>query len=92
MSFDLHKVHQFQRVPGTQSEKLVKTSPAMRLSAGGQEVYVQEGRYWTAGGDPVKAKDLPEWVAGELKKASPAALSECGINIKVEEVKPNGNA
>lgn len=85
MAFSLRKIHEFQRRPGSQVEVLTRISPALRLSAQGQEIYIQDGRYWTPGGDPILSKNLPEWVAGELKKCSPKALAECGINIKVEQ-------
>jgi len=83
--FNLQGIHVYEREPGTQVHRLVKTYPAMRLSANGQEVYIQHGRYWTAGGQPIKSKDLPDWVASEVIKCSPQALAECGIHVGVKE-------
>ena len=83
--FNLRKVHVFAKKPGEQNERLVATNPAMRLSSAGQEIYVQHGRYWSSGGDPIKSADLPEWVREEVRKASPAALAACGISVKVPE-------
>jgi hypothetical protein len=83
--FNLSQIHVSEREPGTQNYRVTKVYPAMRLSSAGQVVYLQHGRYWTPGGDPIRSKDLPDWVTSELKKCSPAALAEVGIHIKVEE-------
>lgn len=87
-TFNLQGVHVFERDPGSQNYRLSKIYPAMRLSQSGQSIYIQHGRYWSPGGDPIRSKDLPDWVAAELKKCSPAALADVGIHIKVEEEKP----
>lgn len=57
-------------------------NPSMRLSSGGESVYIQHGRYWTAAGDPIMTKDLPGWVAAEMQKCSVASLAEVGIRVE----------
>lgn len=85
LKLNLQGVHVFEREQGSLNYKLSKIFPAMRLATEGQEVYIQHGRYWTAGGDPIKSKDLPVWVADELAKCSPAALAEAGIHVAVKD-------
>lgn len=53
--------------------------PALRLSVKDQPpIFIQGGKTYGDGGDPIARKDLPEWFHEEIKKASPKALAECG--------------
>lgn len=83
-SFNLRQVHVFERQPGTRTDVLKYTNPAMRLRSGDEEVWIQHGQYWTSSGQKIKPSNLPSWVAEELKKCNPVALAECGIEIKVD--------
>ena len=85
MSLDLSGVHVFKKTPGTNSFRLVDTKPLMRLCSGSNVVFIQHGRYWTPGGDPIPSKELPEWARVELTKVSQAALAECGIHRKGDQ-------
>jgi hypothetical protein len=86
MALELRGVHVFEKAPGADHATLKSVRPVLRLSSRDNgEVFIQGGRYWTAGGEAIKSKDLPAWVGDEIKKCSPAALAECGIHVKLVE-------
>lgn len=82
MSLQINKVHHYQRERGPSGEltaRLVKTNPYLRFSVdGGGTVFLQGGHFFYEGGD--LCPDRPAWLLNEIRKASPAALRECGYN------------
>ena len=87
MPLNLRQVHEFAKVPGTQTFRLVRTNPVMRLACSDGVVLIQKGTVYTEGGIALKQKDLPAWFADEMSKCSPAALAECGWKAPVAPVK-----
>lgn len=83
---DLRGVHVFRKERGTSQFRLAEVHPLMRIAqknAAGlsEEIFIQNGRYWTAGGEQIRSRDLPEWAREQLSKASKTALAECGIHV-----------
>lgn len=83
---DLGQVHVFDKIPGTHQFAIKKAQPAIRLSNNGDVVYIQHGKFWTAGGIPLAEKDLPGWAKDELGKCNPKTLAEAGY-VKPVSVK-----
>lgn len=85
---DLGQVHVFDKIPGTHQFAIKKAQPALRLSSNGEVVYIQHGKFWTAGGLPIPERDLPGWVKDELGKCNPKALAEAGYVKALPAAKP----
>ncbi len=73
---ELTRVHVYEKLPGRQAFRLAKTQPAMRLASGADIVWIQGGKLFDDGGEPL-AK-VPGWFAEEVKKINPQALAETG--------------
>jgi hypothetical protein len=79
MPFSL-KTHIVKKVDG-EGIKIVRTQPYMRLNAqGGPVIYVQNGAFYSEGGQSIKRADLPDWFDAELAKVDPGIRSECGLD------------
>lgn len=70
--------HQYKMMKG--APVLVKTVPYIRLSNGSEVIYLQAGKYFWAGGDEVKAKELPDWVKDHVGKLSETAKHDVGLS------------
>lgn len=88
MALELNKVHDYVVNKKDHSAKIIQVRPAMRLHQGtraeGEEpdppVFIQDGRFWSEGGDELGPEELPAWVETMLKKANPVALHEAGLD------------
>lgn len=78
----LRGVHVFQKVPNTNQFRLKEVHPYVRLAQDGEEVYIQDGSTYSAGGDPLAKKDLPTWFAEAVARLNPAVLRECGYTVE----------
>lgn len=70
--------HEYKRQPNSGMAVLTRLNPYVRLSVEGQPpIFVQDGRYYAAGGDEIKM--APDWVKGEVAKLSDRARKEVGL-------------
>lgn len=78
MELDM-RPHHFKMVGG--QPELIKVVPYIRLNGGKNvpEVYIQNGRYFSAGGPEIKKADVPEWVKEAVKNLSEEAKAEVGL-------------
>lgn len=69
-SFTLNRVHDYQPVPGHPEQlRLVATNHYARITVGGQPpLYIQNGRFWSEGGDELTP--VPAWAWKEAAKLS----------------------
>ena len=75
MGLNLEKVHDFQRVPGTNEVRLVKKTPYMRfvkgniyspdgktvVEPGAPPIICQAGVFYSDGGQRISPDNIPEW-------------------------------
>lgn len=79
MAFSL-KTHIIKKVDG-EGVKVVRSQPYVRLNSGdGPPIFIQNGGFYTEGGQAMKRADLPEWFEIELKKVDPGIRRECGLD------------
>ena len=77
MPLDLKAVHLYEKVPGTDQTRLVKTNPYVRLGRKDHPpIYVQGGQVYGEGGGPIEP--IPDWFAGEMARLSPKVRDEIG--------------
>ena len=77
MPLDLKAVHLYEKVPGTDQTRLVKTNPYVRLGRKDHPpIYVQGGRVYGEGGGAIEP--LPDWFDGEMARLSPKVRDEIG--------------
>jgi hypothetical protein len=89
MPLALDKVHEYQKIPGTSEVRLIRTQPYVRLThENWPPIFIQGGQFYYQGGPPVTP--LPEWVAEEVARLSPACRAEVGLEVDrpVSEPKP----
>jgi len=80
MAFSL-KPHVVKKKEGSEGAILARVSPYVRLMAeGGPPIFIQHGAFYTEGGQSMKRADLPDWFEEELKKMTPLARRECGLD------------
>lgn len=78
MPLSLDRVHEYQRVPGTQDMRLIRTQPYVRITHGGDPpIFIQGGQFYYQGGTPVPA--LPEWLPDEIAHLSETVRAEVGL-------------
>src|SRR5262245_39940079 len=83
----LNKIQDYQRKPGSMEVRLVATNPAMRLKVKDEPpVWVQGGKFYPDGESTQELPEVPAWVHEELKRISPAARRECGLDAPVTAV------
>lgn len=70
-------VHQYKMHKG--QPQLVKVVPYVRLSNGSEVIYLQGGKYFWAGGEEAKAKDIPAWVKEQVADLADVAKREVGL-------------
>lgn len=75
-SLKLSKVHEYQRVPGTESDvRLVRMHPYIRIVTPQEPpLYIQDGMIFSEGGPQVADEDIPDAFWEEVSKTSPAQL------------------
>lgn len=82
LRLNLDKVHEFAivNIPGGGTQqRLVRTSPYVRLKAGeGPPVFIQGGVLFFEGGDVVKPDQLPGWFDAQLRTLNKHTLAEVG--------------
>lgn len=72
------KPYQFQKREGMYV--LTRVDNYLRLANNSaQEVYLQGGKFFAAGGPEIQHKDVPQWVFEAMKDCSDAALTEVGF-------------
>jgi len=77
MPLDLKAVQLYEKVPGTDQTRLVKTNPYVRLGRKDHPpIYVQGGQVYGEGGGPIEP--LPDWFDGEMARLSPKVRDEIG--------------
>lgn len=76
MSTFSHVTHHFTRVPETQTMKVTRVTPIVRLTQLGETVYLQNGLCYAAGGQEMP---LPEWAPAAMARLTPACLKEAGF-------------
>jgi len=77
MPLDLKAVHLYEKVPGTDQTRLVKTNPYVRLGRKDHPpIFVQGGQVYGEGGGPIEP--IPDWFAGEMARLSPKVRDEIG--------------
>lgn len=66
---------------------LTRSQPYIRLRSGEEApIFIQSGKFWYEGqGDPIPEKEMPKWVAIELKKVSEEAKREVGLGSVSED-------
>lgn len=75
------KVHVYERIPGTTDVRMTGLHPYMRFCIEDEPpVFVQDGRFYYAGGEEVNT--VPEWVTAEVEKLSPSMRDEIGLPKK----------
>ena len=79
IKLNLSEVHQFRRKQGGLSTQLVKTNPAIRLTAKDfpVPVFFQHGKFWYENGEEIK--EIPDPIAREAAKLSVDAKHEVGL-------------
>lgn len=71
------QVHKYEKVPGTQTTRLAKVTPYLRITRDGHPpLYLQGGKAFGEGGAEIET--LPIWFDEELAKVSPKAREEIG--------------
>lgn len=81
MGLDLRKVHVFKKVPNAPGQfRLAETHPAMGFRNGEEQVWLQDGSFYSSGGIPLK--ETPAWLVEAIKRVTPEALAECGYRGK----------
>lgn len=84
MAFSL-RVHEHQKISGTDETRIIRRRPYIRLGAENWVVFIQAGEVWPAEGTQAyKRDDLPEGFWEEVNKCTPAALKEVGFEIPEE--------
>ena len=77
MPLDLKAVHLYEKVPGTDQTRLVKTNPYVRLGRKDHPpIYVQGGQVYGEGGGPIEP--IPDWFDAEMARLSPKVRDEIG--------------
>jgi len=77
MPLDLKAVHLYEKVPGTDQTRLVKTNPYVRLGRKDHPpIYVQGGQVYGEGGGPIEP--IPDWFGPEMERLSPKVRDEIG--------------
>lgn len=79
----LNKVHEYQHVPGTESEvRLVRMHPYVRIVTAGQPpLFVQDGMIFSEGGPVVPHDEIPDEFWAEISKTSAAQLEVVKFTI-----------
>ena len=76
---NLRGIHVFKKVPGSPGAfRLAEINPALRLSNGPEQVWLQKGSFYASNGDPIPQDKLPGWLPSALEATSTAALAEAG--------------
>lgn len=84
MSLNLQP-HTFRKAKGG-GQVLTRTVPYIRLRVGEEPpIFIQGGKFFYEGGSALAEKDIPKWVAGELKKISEQAKREVGLGGDSED-------
>ena len=79
VKLELDRVHEYEKVPGTQTMRLVRTNPATRICVQGQSpIYVQHGVLFYEGGERVPTP-APAWFVEEVKKLSSQEYANTGL-------------
>jgi hypothetical protein len=78
--FTLDNVQEWGKKPDSQEYRLVRERPYIRFGAAGQApVYVQSGKVYGEGGDPMP--ELPDWVEPALAQMTPEARAAVGLPV-----------
>ena len=74
-----YRVHQYKMVKG--EPELQRVLPYIRVSGPGDAppIFIQGGKFFYAGGDEIKPKELPEWSKDALAALTPEAKAEVGL-------------
>lgn len=76
----LTKVHEYRKVDGDETVRLIRTNPLIRVRVGeSPPIFVQGGRAYAEGGDEYPLEELPSWFWVEAQKASSAVAQETGL-------------
>jgi len=88
------KPHEYSRDPDTGAIRLTSVRPYVRLSRRVTDkehqegiesaalIFIQGGSFYTADGEQTEESDLPEWAKEEMKKLTPRARREAGLEPK----------
>jgi hypothetical protein len=71
------KTHHFEQRGG--QSRLVRVAPYVRLFAEGQEIYIQNGQFYSAGGPSIPKNKLPKWVDAAVAELNPEVKAEVGL-------------
>jgi hypothetical protein len=83
MPLNLAQVHQLEKVPGTETFRLVKVHPTVGLGRQGEPpIWVQDGKVYYEGGEEVH--NPPEWFWEEVRKMDPERRRYLGLRLPGE--------
>ena len=86
IKLNLRGVHVFKKIAGKPGQfKLDSVHPVMGLVCQGEgKLFIQDGRVYAAGGDPIPTDQLPAWFheqVAQIAKTSPKALADVGYAL-----------
>lgn len=83
MPLDLAKVHELEKIPGTEQFRLVKVHPTASLGRQGEPpIWIQDGKLYYEGGEEVR--NPPEWFWEDLAKIDPERRKVLGVRLPGE--------
>lgn len=86
MSFTL-KVHEYGKIPNSPFMKIVRARHYLRISSDGNApIYLQDGKFWSEGGQPLAADTLPGWFWEQVDKVSDEALRSVRFDRKTMRI------
>jgi hypothetical protein len=81
------KTHEYKK--SRNGSSIARINPYVRLKASTKNedgewedhapVFIQNGLYFSEGGEEITAKDLPKWIAAEVAKLSETVKREVGL-------------
>ena len=82
VKLDLNNIHDLAVVEGR--TVINKVTPALSLSSGPQaaQIFIQKGKTYGAGGEPIDLKDVDDWFWDEVEKCTPKLLQSVGFTEK----------
>src|SRR5574341_2136092 len=91
MGLDLAKVHETEKIPGTQEFRLVKVRPTCSLKhEDGPTIFIQEGGIYYEDGKVVP--NPPAWFWEDLRQMTPERRQQLGVRLPEEVSAPQSEA
>ncbi len=90
MSFSPDIVHQYQRIPGTEEVRLMRSNPYIRFKeADAPPLFISGGYFWGEGDSkPFRDRDVPMSVVVAAARCSDQVLRESGCSDdRIEEIR-----